>query len=131
MNLYVGDFSKLYAPYKCDSHKEVESEAFEWVLRGNLGDGIITLPNFHILLWEHGEMLNAQALLVVSGLTLSESTVAEQLAQLKCKCLPSNAFDEHLVAQCYLAILLRSEMLREDFWLRVLSFITGLKISSC
>jgi len=130
--LYVGDFSKMYAPYKCDSRSEVESQAFEWVLRGNLGDGVITLPNLHILLWEHGEKLNAQALLVAS--CLKENTVAEQLAQLKCNCHPSNAFDEHLVAQCYSAVLPPSEMIREDFlqsveihqWVRSLELLINL-----
>ena len=115
--LYLRDFSKIYAPYKCDSRSEVESQAFEWVVRGNLGVGNVTPPNLHILLWEHGEKLKAQALLVASCLT--ETSVAEQLAQLKCKGLSSNLFDEYLVAQCYSAVLPQSEMIREDFFQRV------------
>lgn len=111
--LYVKDFCKIHAPYKSDERSQLDAQAFEWVVREKLDIGTINPADVHILMWEQGEKINAQALLAAT--CLKETFIEEQLALLIYKKGKSNGFDQFLVAQCCEAILPPGEFEIQSF----------------
>ena len=111
--LYVKDFCKMRAPYKSDERNQLDAQAFEWVVRENLDIGTISPADVHILMWEQGEKINAQALLAAT--CLKETFIEEQLALLIFKKGKSSGFDQFLVAQCCEAILPQGEVETQSF----------------